>query len=126
MITNVHAFILCWFKCFLYMFTLYISSRRPLQYYSMNVFRVIFHKRLTLQYTCVRWKDHVSSFFRLNAGVRRDGVLSPLVFAMFMDDLISRVESANAGYYLSFSCCYLFTMLMTYSYYHRLLLDYSY
>jgi hypothetical protein len=58
--------------------------------------------------TCVRWKDNVSSFFRLNVGVRQGGVLSPLLFAMFIDDLVSRVKSANAGCYLSLSCCCIF------------------
>jgi hypothetical protein len=58
--------------------------------------------------TCVKWKDHVSSFFRLQVGVRQGGVLSPLLFAMFIDDLVSRVKSANAGCYLSFSCCCIF------------------
>ena len=58
--------------------------------------------------TCVKWKDHVSSFFRLQVGVRQGGVLSPLLFAMFIDDLVSKVKSANAGCYLSFSCCCIF------------------
>ena len=62
----------------------------------------------TVTVTCVKWKDRVSSFFRLSVGVRQGGVLSPLLFAMFIDDLVSRVKSANAGCYLSSSCCCIF------------------
>jgi hypothetical protein len=58
--------------------------------------------------TCVKWKDNFSCFFRLNVGVRQGGVLSPLLFAMFIDDLVSRVKSTNAGCYSSFSCCCIF------------------
>ena len=35
-------------------------------------------------------------------------MLSPLFFAVFIDDLVLRVKSANAGCYLSFSCCCIF------------------
>jgi hypothetical protein len=62
----------------------------------------------TVTVTCVKWKDHLSNFFRLNVGVRQGGVLSPLLFAIFIDDLVSRVKYANTGCYLSFSCCCVF------------------
>jgi hypothetical protein len=59
--------------------------------------------------TCIKWKEFTSSFFRLTVGVRQGGVLSPLFFAIFIDDIVSRVKSANAGCYLSFSCCQVFS-----------------
>jgi len=34
--------------------------------------------------TCVKWNGHVSHFFRLLLGVRQGGVLSPLLFAIFI------------------------------------------
>jgi Reverse transcriptase (RNA-dependent DNA polymerase) len=47
-------------------------------------------------------------FFPLRVGVRQGGVLSPLLFALFIDDLVSRVKSVNVGCCLSFSCCCVF------------------
>jgi Reverse transcriptase (RNA-dependent DNA polymerase) len=42
----------------------------------------------TVTVTCVKWKGHLSSFFPLRVGVRQGGVLFPLFFAMFIDDLV--------------------------------------
>ena len=58
--------------------------------------------------TCVKWNNYFSTFFRLNVGVRQGGVLSPLLFAIFIDDLVASVMSANAGCYFSFHCCCIF------------------
>ena len=35
--------------------------------------------------TCVKWNGCISQFFRLLAGVRQGGVLSPVLFAIFID-----------------------------------------
>ena len=58
--------------------------------------------------TCVKWNEYCSSFFRLSVGVRQGGVLSPYLFAIFIDDLIDRVKSSNTGCFLSFICCCVF------------------
>jgi len=54
--------------------------------------------------TCVKWNGHVSHFFRLLAGVRQDGVLSPFLFASFIDSVVDKVRATNAGCYLSSVC----------------------
>ena len=51
---------------------------------------------------------HVSQFFNLIAGVRQGGVLSPLFFAIFIDQLVERVKSLNVGCNISTVCCSIF------------------
>jgi len=47
--------------------------------------------------SCVRWDDAMSSVFPVMAGVRQGGVLSPLLFAIFMDNLINRLQRSGLG-----------------------------
>ena len=58
--------------------------------------------------TCVKWVRHVSNFFNLLSGVRQGGVLSPILFSIFIDDLISKVLKANVGCYISSICVCIF------------------
>jgi len=50
----------------------------------------------------------MSLIFNFIVGVRKGGVLSPLFFAIFIDQLVDKVESANAGCYVSTVCCSIF------------------
>jgi len=68
----------------------------------------IFESWFSISVTCVKWNGHVSHFFNLSAGVRQGGVLSPLFFAIFIDQLVDRVKSVNAGCYISTVCCSIF------------------
>ena len=45
----------------------------------------------------VRWGGVLSCSFRVYYGVRQGGVLSPLLFNLYIDDLICRLESNNLG-----------------------------
>jgi len=54
--------------------------------------------------TCVKWNGHVSEFFTLLSGVRQGGVLSPVLFAIFIDDIALKVKLANVGCYVSSIC----------------------
>ena len=58
--------------------------------------------------TCVKWCGHTSSFFSLRAGVRQGGVLSPLLFSLAIDSIVSKIKSANVGCYISTICCCIF------------------
>ena len=46
---------------------------------------------------CVRWGGVYSKFFHLRAGVRQGGLLSPTLFAIYMDVLINRLRNCGVG-----------------------------
>lgn len=62
----------------------------------------------TMSETCVRWGSHDSYFFKLNAGVRQGGVLSPYLFALFIDDLVNKIAACNSGCYTNKLCSAIF------------------
>lgn len=64
----------------------------------------IFIQWFQISLTCVRWDGHYSFFFRLLAGVRQGGVLSPYFFAIFIDDIVLAVNRTNVGCYISGKC----------------------
>ena len=41
---------------------------------------------------CVRWNNVVSSFFRVTCGVRQGGILSPMLFIVFADDMLIKLS----------------------------------
>jgi hypothetical protein len=45
----------------------------------------------------VRWNDFFSYSFSLSAGVRQGGVLSPILFNVYLDDIINNVETSGFG-----------------------------
>jgi len=48
-------------------------------------------------YAFVRWGSFVSRVFQISAGVRQGGVLSPALFAVFMDSMICKLRAAGYG-----------------------------
>jgi len=45
----------------------------------------------------VRWGNAISFVFTISAGVRQGGLLSPLLFDVYMDALINRLRNAGIG-----------------------------
>jgi len=52
---------------------------------------------LSICFTYVNWNSAFSNRFKLTAGVRQGGVLSPYLFALYIDDVIQHVNSLNVG-----------------------------
>ena len=64
----------------------------------------ILEQWFSITVTCVKWNGCISQFFHLLAGVRQGGVLSPVLFAIFIDSVADRVKSTGLGCYF-FSVC---------------------
>ena len=60
-------------------------------------------------YSCVRWSGCFSSPFNVCAGVRQGGVLSPVLFNLYVDELVDTLESCGLGCHVvnkSFACIF--------------------
>jgi len=69
---------------------------------------------------CVRWNGAIAFWFCISTGVRQGGVLSPVLFAIYMDILVNRLLMAGYGCKLlnEFYGCLLFAddiMLLSHS-----------
>ena len=69
----------------------------------------------------VRWNNVFSPAFQLHAGVRQGGVLSPMLFAVYIDDIISELSIRGLGFSLHgcFIGCLLYAddmLLISHSY----------
>jgi hypothetical protein len=62
----------------------------------------------SISVTCVKWVGKLSYFFRLLAGVRQGGVLSPVLFSIYIDDLVYEIIKADTGCYISSICVSIF------------------
>ena len=54
----------------------------------------------SISVTCVKWNRYNSHFFRLLAGVRQEGVLSPFLFAVFIDSVVEKIKSTGVIIFL--------------------------
>jgi len=52
-------------------------------------------------YTCIKWYGVKSNFFKVNIGIRQGGVLSPCLFAIYIDDVVKCVCKHAYGSTLS-------------------------
>ena len=65
----------------------------------------------TKQKLQVKWDNHISHRFDVTNGVRQGGVLSPLLFSVFVDELLEKLKNKGIGCYID----HLFTGALGYA-----------
>ena len=53
------------------------------------------------QQMCVRWNNSVSDYFTISNGVKQGGVLSPVLFSIYLDQLIVQLRHLGMGCYMN-------------------------
>jgi hypothetical protein len=48
----------------------------------------------------VNWKGYISDTFTVKNGVKQGGVISPLLFSVYIDELLHRLQNSNIGCYM--------------------------
>ena len=51
----------------------------------------------TNQLVRIKWIDHLSDTFSVSNGVKQGGVLSPILFGVYIDELLGRLKSSSYG-----------------------------
>ena len=54
----------------------------------------------TKQKLQVKWNNHISHRFDVTNGVRQGGVLSPLLFSVYVDELLEKLKNKGIGCYI--------------------------
>ena len=57
-----------------------------------------------MQLVCIKWDNAVSQYFRISNGVRQGGILSPKLFALYMNGLYGALSHCKAGCYINKQC----------------------
>ena len=57
-----------------------------------------------MQNVCMKWGNSYSHYFTICNGVRQGGILSPRLFAIYVNQLTDRLLSCNAGCYINDMC----------------------
>ncbi len=52
----------------------------------------------------IKWDHYISPSFRVSNGVKQDGVLSPVFFTIYIDELLERLNKPGLGCYRSCIC----------------------
>ena len=60
-------------------------------------FIVIFERWFNSIFVKVRWGQSLSSFYRFLSGIRQGGILSPCLFSIYIDDVISQIQDKKLG-----------------------------
>lgn len=66
----------------------------------INVLENWFSKNVT----CVKYNGVFSNQVSLSAGVKQGGILSPLLFSIYVDNILDKLEMSGFGCYVNFAC----------------------
>ena len=55
-------------------------------------------------FTTVKWKESISYKVKLTAGVRQGGILSPYLFAVFVDNILVKLNDSSLGCHINRLC----------------------
>ena len=53
----------------------------------------------------VKWKSELSNVFPWMIGVRHGGCLSPIIFTLFLDELIQKLKHSGIGWHIGRTYC---------------------
>ena len=53
---------------------------------------------------CIKWGQATSDYFTISNGVRQGGILSPRLFAVYVDDLSKQLIDARSGCFIEHQC----------------------
>ena len=53
---------------------------------------------------CIKWGTAVSQYYRISNGVQQSGILSPKLFALYMNELSGALSHCKAGCYINEQC----------------------
>ena len=53
---------------------------------------------------CIKWGQSTSGIFTVSNGVRQGGILSPRLFAVYVDDLSKHLHDARSGCFIGHQC----------------------
>ena len=57
-----------------------------------------------MQQVCIKWGKSLSQYFTICNGVRQEGILSPRLFALYVNQLTNRLIACKAGCYFNDMC----------------------
>jgi hypothetical protein len=69
-----------------------------------SVLNLLLHMYIS-QTACVQWKNKKSDLFAVQNGVKQGGVLSPTLFNIYLDELLSRLKENGAGCHIGRTWC---------------------
>jgi len=58
----------------------------------------------------VQWDNHFSSYFAIKSGVRQGGVLSPILFNIYVDCLAEDLKHSDLGCHIFVLCTWLLVL----------------